>query len=109
MSNQYSEDGFWDKVSTCSKAAGREVIKPSLQLYYTQTKEETPAWAKTLIYAALVYFIIPVDTIPDITPPPPAGYADDVVVMGTALATIAKYVTPAIKRKATMKLNEWFG
>ena len=108
MSKQdYSEDNFWDKVETSAKAAGRETLRPALQLYYAQAQEKTPAWAKALVYSALAYFIIPTDAVPDMIPV--AGYTDDVTIMTAALGTIAAYITPAIKRKATIKLNQWLG
>ena len=60
MSKQaYSDDRFGDKVESSAKAAGREALTPALQLYYAQADDKTPLWAKALIYAALLYFIIP--------------------------------------------------
>ena len=107
MSKQsYSEDSFWDKIETSAKAAGREALTPALRLYYAQAQEKTPAYAKALIYSALAYFILPIDAIPD---PLPLGYTDDIALMLGTLATIASHITPAIKRKATIKLNQWFG
>jgi len=32
--NEYSDEGFWDKVVSFAKAAGKEVIEKSLWLYY---------------------------------------------------------------------------
>lgn len=103
----YSDDSFWDKVESSAKAAGRKGLKPALQLYYAQAEEKTPTAAKALVYSALAYFIWPLDAIPDAIPV--GGYGDDVAIMSAALASIAAYVTPAIKRKATMKLNQWLG
>lgn len=104
MSKQsYSDDNFWDKVETSAKDAGREALRPAFQLYYAQADDKTPLWAKALIWSALVYFIIPFDGAPD------PIYIDDIGVMGTALATVAAYITPAIKRKATIALKKWLG
>ena len=106
MSKQsYSEEGFWDKVETSAKTAGREVLRPALQLYYVQTREETPTWAKALIYSALGYFIIPIDAIPD--PLGPQGYADDLAILLAAVKILVDYITAWIKGRATRKLNEW--
>lgn len=102
--SEFSEEGFWDKVETSAKAAGREALRPALQLYYAQTREETPAWAKALVYSALAYFIIPIDAIPDTFP---GGYADDVAFMLYILAQIAQFITAVVKRMATRKLKEW--
>jgi hypothetical protein len=65
---EYSDQGFWDKVITHAKAAGKEVIEKALWLYYAAQAPQTPAWAKGVIYGALGYFIFPVDAIPDPTP-----------------------------------------
>ena len=103
----YSDDSFWKKVGRVAKSAGREVLRPALRLYFTQAAEKTPAGAKALVYSALAYFIWPYDAIFDAVPA--AGYTDDILIMTAALTKIATHVTPAVKRKATIKLNEWVG
>ena len=108
MSKQaYSDASFWKKVEGVAKAAGREVLRPALRLYFTQAAEKTPAGAKATVYAALAYFIWPYDFVFDAIPG--AGYTDDIALMTAALGNIATHVTPAVKRKATMKLKQWFG
>ena len=105
--NKFSESSFWEKLSKYAKAAGREVVEAALKLFYAAQSPETPAWAKTVIYSSLVYFIIPTDAIPDFTPV--AGYGDDLGVLGVAIATVAAYITPEIEEKAKQKADEWFG
>lgn len=102
----YSDDSFWDKVGSSAKAAGKKALTPAFQLYYAQEQDETPGWAKALVYSSLAYFILPVDAVPD---PLPGGYLDDAALMAGTITTIAKYITPVVKRKATIKLNEWLG
>ena len=51
-----------------TKVAGETVINKALTLYYCARDTDTPAWASTIIYGALVYLINPVDAIPDILP-----------------------------------------
>lgn len=103
----FSEQGFWGKLAGFAKAAGKEVIGKALQLYYALQEKETPTWAKTIIVAALGYFISPLDAIPDLTPV--VGYADDVGVLAMAVSTVAMYITDDVKAKAEEKLAEWFG
>lgn len=105
--SNYSDDSFWKKAGRVAKSAGQEVLRPALHLYFTQAAEKTPPGAKALVYSALAYFIWPYDAIFDAIPA--AGYTDDVAIMTAALANIATHVTPAVKRKATLKLNEWVG
>ena len=107
MSNQsFSESSFWEKLSKYAKAAGREVVETALKLFYAAQSPETPIWAKTVIYTALVYFILPTDAVPDLIPV--AGYTDDLGALCAALGTVAAYITPEIEEKARRKVDEWF-
>ena len=54
---EYSDDSFWEKVKNYAKDAGEAVLSPSLKMYYTAQDPDTPIWAKTTIYGALlIYF-----------------------------------------------------
>jgi len=76
-------------------------------LYYAAEKNTTPPQAKLIIYAALAYFISPVDTIPDLTPA--VGYADDLGVLAMAIALVAMNIDEAVTEKAKQKVQGWFG
>lgn len=104
---EYSEPRFWEKVKDFAFAAGAEVIEKALTLYYAAQAPGTPIWAKTVIYAALGYFILTVDAIPDFTPV--IGFADDLGVLVSAIATVAAYVRPELREKAQSKMKDWFG
>lgn len=104
---KYSENGFWEKVVKFAKTAGKEVIEKALWLYYAAENPKTPTWAKTIIYGALGYFIFPVDAIPDLSPV--VGYADDLGVLASAIATVSFYINEDVKALATQKLKDWFG
>ena len=102
----YSQDDFWKKLLDFARTAGREVVENALSLYYAAQHPDTPAWAKTVIYGALGYFIFPLDAIPDLTPA--VGFGDDLGALVVALATVAIHVTPEIKKRAKEKTSEWF-
>lgn len=102
-----SDNNFWNKVKSTFLKAGRDVIEKALWLYYAAQSVDTPAWAKTTIYAALAYFISPLDAIPDITPL--AGYTDDLAVLMSAVAAVALYIDDEVKDKTEVKLKDWFG
>jgi uncharacterized membrane protein YkvA (DUF1232 family) len=104
--SDYSDNRFWDKLKRYAKAAGSEVIEKALWLYYAAQRPETPVWAKTVIYSALAYFILPTDAIPDVVPM--AGYADDLGAIASAIATVAMYITDDVKQRAHQKMREWF-
>lgn len=103
----YSDETFWEKVARFAKRAGREVIEKALWLHFAAQDEKTPVWAKTTMYGALAYFIVPADMIPDIIPG--AGFTDDLGALAAAVTTVAVYITPAVKAKATEQVNRWFG
>ncbi len=103
----YSEEGFWDKVARFAKRAGREVIEKALWLHLAAQDEKTPLWAKTTMYGALAYFILPTDMIPDIIPG--AGFTDDLGALAAAVTTVAVYITPAVKARASEQVDRWFG
>ena len=104
---EFTDDGFWSKVSDYAKSAGSEVIEKALWLYYAFQRDETPIWAKTAIVGALGYFISPIDAIPDIIPL--IGYADDLGVLALAVTTVGTQIDKNVKQLAKTKLDEWFG
>lgn len=106
MNDEFDESGFWDKVRRYALAAGREVIEKSLWLYYAAQAPETPAWAKTVIYGALAYFVLPVDAIPDVVPL--AGFSDDLGALAAAVASVAMFIDADVRSKTAAKLSEWF-
>lgn len=103
----YSDEGFWDKVTNYAKKAGKKVIEPSLKMYYAAQDGDTPVWAKTTIYGALGYFIFPIDVIPDVAPV--VGYSDDLTVIAAALATVASCIKDEHAAQAKEKMKQWFG
>lgn len=102
----FSSTEFWKKIAARGKSVGRGVLEKALYLYYAVQNENTPKWAKRVIYGALGYFIFPLDMIPDLAPL--IGYTDDASVMAAALATVAFYITPDVKAQAHEKLAQWF-
>lgn len=107
MTEEYSEESFWDKVKRYAKVAGKEVIEKALWLYYAAKAPETPQWAKSVIYGALGYFILPVDAIGDVLPV--VGYSDDLGALAAALGMVAMYVTEDVKDQTRAKMRDWFG
>ena len=99
--------GLRAKLARFGGRAGREVVELVLQLYYATQSSETPAWARTVIYGALGYFIAPLDALPDFTPV--AGYSDDLTVLAAAVAAVAVHITPEVKRRARARTEQWLG
>lgn len=104
---EFSEQGFWNKLSKTASSVGTKLIYTALLLYYAYRRKETPTWARSVVLGALGYFLAPIDLIPDLTPF--LGYTDDMGVLALGLATIAGYINEEVKVKARAKLYMWFG
>ena len=103
----FSERGFWDKLKTYAKSAGKEVVEKALLLYYAAQEEKAPKWAKATIAGALGYFIVPLDAIADFTPA--VGYADDLGVLVLAIAAVATYINDDVRARTAARMQAWFG
>jgi len=76
----YVDENLWSKLEHSGK---RISFAKDILALYRYMKDPLVKWyRKAIVVAALVYFIVPVDTIPDLTPL--FGYLDDLGVI-TAL------------------------
>ena len=105
--DKYSEAGFFDKIVSVIKKAGLTLIYKALQLYYVTENPNCPMKIKAAIFAALGYFISPIDLIPDITPI--VGYSDDAGAIALALTLAQVYINDTVRQKAKDKLTYLFG
>lgn len=105
--SHYSEASFWDKLKRYSKIAGMKVVYPALLLQYLMKSDDVPLKAKLILSAALGYFILPIDFIPDFAPL--LGFTDDLGVLLLILRQMAVYVTPEIRDQARRHIRKWFG
>jgi uncharacterized membrane protein YkvA (DUF1232 family) len=69
--------------------------------YFCLLDSKTPMWVKATVAAALAYFILPIDAIPDILPG--IGMSDDVGVLTAALTAISSHLSDDHRGKA----REW--
>ncbi len=88
--------------------AGRAATRPMLQFYYVMADENTPTLDRVLIYAAIVYTILPVDLLPRAVYKL-LGVLDDGIAMLYVYKKIKNLITPGINAKVEETLNEWFG
>jgi uncharacterized membrane protein YkvA (DUF1232 family) len=84
-----------------------KVVYPALLLQYMMKSEEVSLKAKLILSAALGYFILPFDFIPDFAPV--IGFADDLGVLLLVLRQMATHITPEIRKNAREHLHKWFG
>lgn len=96
VDEQRVEAGFWPKVR---RYAGRIPFLPdALALWWCAKDPETPAAAKGMIFAALAYFVLPTDLIPDMLAG--IGFTDDAAVIAAVVGVAARHLKPRHRRAA---------
>lgn len=101
-------NALMDKLRPWALRAGRVVTRPLLLFYYVMDDENTSTLDRVLIYAAIVYTILPMDFIPSVIYKF-LGILDDGVAMLYVYKKIKDKITPEINAKVEDTLNEWFG
>ena len=97
-----------DKLRPWALKAGRVASRPLLQFYYVLNDPATSTLDRVLIYAAIIYTIVPTDLVPRAAFKV-LGVLDDGVAMLYVYKKIKHRITPAINAKVEDTLNEWFG
>ena len=97
--------GFWPKIR---KVAARvPFASEALAVWFCARDDETPVAAKGMMLAALAYFVMPVDAIPDVIAG--VGYTDDAAVFMAMLSIVGKNLKPRHReaaRAAIMRLRQ---
>ena len=101
-------NALMDKLRPWALKAGRVATRPLLQFYYVMDDENTSTLDRVLIYAAIIYTILPMDFIPSVIYKF-LGILDDGVAMLFVYKKIKDKITPEINAKVEDTLNEWFG
>lgn len=89
-SSQYVEERLWDKVER--EGSKIRFAKDVKALYRYMRDKYVPWYRKTIVVAALVYFISPIDALPDFTPL--FGYLDDLGVIVAAIKYLGREIVP---------------
>lgn len=77
----------WDIIKKYGRRASKEAMALAEATYLTVLDREISYKNKTILVAALVYFLSPLDAVPDFLP---GGFADDITVMLAALYATGK-------------------
>ena len=101
-------NALMDKLRPWALKAGRVATRPLLQFYYVMDDDNTSTLDRVLIYAAIIYTIIPMDFLPR-SVFKFLGVLDDGVAMLYVYKKIKNRITPEINTKVEDTLNEWFG
>lgn len=97
------QSGFWKAVRRV--AGNTPFLADLLAAYYCVMDQQTPTRVRAILLAALAYFILPVDTIPDFLAF--FGFTDDIAVLTAAIAAVSGSITDAHKRAAQKTLQEF--
>lgn len=101
-------NALMDKLRPWALKAGRVATRPLLQFYYIMGDENTSTLDRMLIYAAIIYTILPMDFLPRAIYKF-LGVLDDGVAILYVYKKIKDKITPEINAKVEDTLNEWFG
>lgn len=96
------EERFWPKFRRV--AARLPFAEDLLAAYYAATDTATPWRVQATLFAALAYFVLPADLVPDIVLG--LGYTDDAAVLAAALKSLAGHITAAHRSRARRTLAE---
>ena len=88
VNEQKVERGFWPKIR---KVAARvPFVSEALAVWYCARDDATPVAAKGMMLAALAYFVVPTDAVPDFIAG--LGYTDDAAVFTAMLAIVGRHL-----------------
>lgn len=104
--NLYNPAELMKKIGKVAKKAGASTVYHILLLYYALANKNIPLAKRMTVMAALGYFILPFDFLPDMLP---AGLADDGAILLYALNSISAYIDDSVRAKARARLHDWFG
>lgn len=99
---RYVRRRFWRKVL---RTLGRvPFMDQAIAAYYAAIDPATPRYAKGMLMAALAYFILPADAIPDVLAV--LGFSDDAAVLIMAVKTLSAHIKPEHVQRARAFLDE---
>lgn len=95
------DDGFWKKMV---RVAGKiPFAEEAAAAWYCARDPETPTRVRATLLAALAYFVMPVDFIPDIVAA--FGFTDDATVLMAAIGLVSSYMKPRHREAARKALG----
>ncbi|CUB10891.1 hypothetical protein BN2127_JRS1_02677 [Bacillus cereus] len=99
---------LWKKFKKSSANLGKSSVYESIILYYTMRKKGLPTKAKFIILAALSYYVLTIDFIPDIAAIIGIGLLDDVLAIAVAHKFVMRYADAKIREKSKLKMESLF-
>ncbi len=93
---------FWAKLKRF--AARVPFIDDLVAAYYCALDPATPIRVRGMLLAALAYFILPTDFIPDILGG--LGFADDMALLTAVIGLVSSHITPTHRAAAARALDK---
>lgn len=94
--------GFWPKIRRVASKV--PFAADALSLWWCAKDPTTPTAAKGMMLAALAYFVLPTDAIPDVLPA--IGFTDDAAVIAALIAIVGKNLKPRHRDEAKTFLDK---
>jgi uncharacterized membrane protein YkvA (DUF1232 family) len=92
---------FWKKLR---KVAGKiPFAEDAAAAYFCAVDPATPSKVKATLFAALAYFVMPFDIVPDFLAG--IGYTDDAAVLALAISMVARHIKDEHRAKARAALH----
>ena len=98
----------WEKIVTFSKRVGRVTTGQVLKFYYVLAEGDLSTFEKALVYAGIIYIVVPSDMLPRRVLGW-LGMLDDAGVAVWLYNKVGSKITPEIEQKVARTLDEWFG
>lgn len=95
------EDGFWPKVRRYARRV--PFLEEAVAAWFCARDPKTPSHVKAVVLAALAYFIVPVDALPDFLPG--LGFMDDASMFWGVWQMLSGHITEEHRRKAAEALD----
>jgi uncharacterized membrane protein YkvA (DUF1232 family) len=93
--------GFWPKIRRVASKV--PFVSEALAVWYCARDDETPVAAKGMMLAALAYFVVPTDAVPDFIAG--LGYTDDAAVFTALLAIVGRHLKPRHREAARRDID----
>ena len=92
---------FWIKFKKV--VASLPFAEDLLAAYYCAFDRQTPRHVQASLLAAIAYFVLPFDFVPDMLPI--LGFTDDAAVLATAIRMVASHITEEHREAARAALK----
>ncbi len=101
------ESGLLADVLALVRRVARRIpfAEDALALYFCARDPMTDTRVKLIVLAALAYFVLPIDAVPDLLPL--FGFGDDAAVLAAAVAAVRGSISDLHRRKARETLDSF--